>query len=256
VIRRENISLGQIKDSIQKNPHDIACIIIEPIQGEGGDNHFRPEFLIAVKNLCLENDILLVFDEVQTGVGITGAMWAHQHLCKVSCECGSSTRCQPLEPDIISFGKKTQCCGIFAGDRINEVENNVFHESSRINSTWGGNLVDMVRFTIYLEIIEQEGLVKNAKQNGEYLLGQLTNLQNEFSDLVSNARGKGLFCAFDLHDSDSRDKLTSMLMENNVIVLGSGKKSIRFRPHLNITKDDIDIGIEAIKHCLKNLKIA
>ena len=256
VIRRENISLGQIKDSIQKNPHDIACIIIEPIQGEGGDNHFRPEFLIALKNLCLENDILLVFDEVQTGVGITGEMWAHQHLCKISCECGSSTRCQPLEPDIISFGKKTQCCGIFAGNRINEVENNVFHESSRINSTWGGNLVDMVRFTIYLEIIEQEGLVNNAKQNGEYLLGQLTNLQNEFSDLVSNARGKGLFCAFDLHDSDSRDKLASMLMENNVIVLGSGKKSIRFRPHLNITKGDIDIGIEAIKHCLKNIQIA
>ena len=253
VIRRENISLGQIKDSIQKSPHDIACIIIEPIQGEGGDNHFRPEFLIALKNICLENDILLVFDEVQTGVGITGEMWAHQHLCKVSCECGSSTRCQPLEPDIISFGKKTQCCGIFAGNRINEVENNVFHESSRINSTWGGNLVDMVRFTIYLEIIEQEGLVNNAKQNGEYLLGQLTNLQNEFSDLVSNARGKGLFCAFDLHDSDSRDKLASMLMENNVIVLGSGKKSIRFRPHLNITKADIDIGIEAIKHCLKNI---
>ena len=253
VIRRENISLEQIKDAIQKNPHDIACIIIEPIQGEGGDNHFRPEFLIALKNICLENDMLLVFDEVQTGVGITGEMWAHQHLCKVSCECGSSNRCQPMEPDIISFGKKTQCCGIFAGNRINEVENNVFHESSRINSTWGGNLVDMVRFTIYLEIIEQEGLVNNAKQNGEYLLRKLTNLQNEFSDLVSNARGKGLFCAFDLHDSDSRDKLASMLMKNNVIVLGSGKKSIRFRPHLNITKGDIDIGIEAIKQCLKNI---
>ena len=253
VIRRENISLEQIKDAIQKNPHDIACIVIEPIQGEGGDNHFRPEFLIALKNICLENDMLLVFDEVQTGVGITGEMWAHQHLCKVSCECGSSTRCQPMEPDIISFGKKTQCCGIFAGNRINEVENNVFYESSRINSTWGGNHVDMVRFTIYLEIIEQEALVDNAKQNGEYLLTQLTNLQNEFSDLVSNARGKGLFCAFDLNDSESRDKLATMLMENKVIVLGSGKKSIRFRPHLNITKDDIDIGLEAIKSCLKNI---
>ena len=253
VIRREDLSLDQIKDAIQKNPHDIACIIIEPIQGEGGDNHFRPEFLIALKNLCLENDILLVFDEVQTGVGITGEMWAHQHLCKVSCECGSSTRCQPMEPDIISFGKKTQCCGIFAGNRINEVENNVFHESSRINSTWGGNLVDMVRFTIYLEIIEQEGLVNNAKENGEYLLAQLTKLQNEFSDLVSNARGKGLFCAFDLNDSESRDKLATMLMENKVIVLGSGKRSIRFRPHLNITKGDIDIGLEAIKNCLKNI---
>jgi L-lysine 6-transaminase len=161
----------------------------------------------------------------------------------------------PMEPDIISFGKKTQCCGIFAGNRINEVENNVFQESSRINSTWGGNLVDMVRFTIYLEIMEQENLVNNAKQNGNYLLAQLKNIQTDYSDLVSNARGKGLFCAFDLPTSNHRDELASMLMENKVIVLGSGQKSIRFRPHLNITEDDINIGMDAIKKCLNKLKI-
>ena len=252
VIARENISLNQIKDAIKNNPDDIACIIIEPIQGEGGDNHFRPEFLIALKDLCLENDMLLVFDEVQTGVGITGEMWAHQHLCKVSCDCGSVTRCQPMEPDIISFGKKTQCCGIFAGKRLDEVENNVFHESSRINSTWGGNLVDMVRFTIYLEIIEKENLVSKARNNGLYLLEQLNGLQAEF-DSISNARGKGLFCAFDLPNTELRDSLASKLMDNKVIVLGSGKRSIRFRPHLNITKQDIDKGISAIKNCLKSL---
>ena len=252
VIARENISLNQIKDAIKNNPDDIACIIIEPIQGEGGDNHFRPEFLIALKDLCLENDMLLVFDEVQTGVGITGEMWAHQHLCKVSCDCGSLTRCHPMEPDIISFGKKTQCCGIFAGKRLDDVENNVFHESSRINSTWGGNLVDMVRFTIYLEIIEKENLVSKARDNGLYLLEQLNVLQAEF-DSISNARGKGLFCAFDLPNTELRDSLASKLMDNKVIVLGSGKRSIRFRPHLNITKEDIDKGISAIKNCLKSL---
>ena len=252
VIARENISLNQIKDAIKNNPDDIACIIIEPIQGEGGDNHFRPEFLIALKDLCLENDMLLVFDEVQTGVGITGEMWAHQHLCKVSCDCGSITRCQPMEPDIISFGKKTQCCGIFAGKRLDEVDNNVFHESSRINSTWGGNLVDMVRFTIYLEIIEKENLVSKARNNGLYLLEQLNGLMAEF-DSISNARGKGLFCAFDLPNTELRDSLASKLMDNKVIVLGSGERSIRFRPHLNITKQDIDKGMSAIKHCLKSL---
>ena len=252
VIERENISLNQIKDAIKNNPDDIACIIIEPIQGEGGDNHFRPEFLIALKDLCLENDMLLVFDEVQTGVGITGEMWAHQHLCKISCGCGSETRCTPMEPDIISFGKKTQCCGIFAGERLDEVENNVFHESSRINSTWGGNLVDMVRFTIYLEIIEKENLVSKARDNGLYLLEQLNGLQAEF-DSISNARGKGLFCAFDLPNTELRDSLALKLMDDKVIVLGSGKRSIRFRPHLNITKQDIDKGISAIKNCLKSL---
>ena len=243
VIKREKITLKEIKNAIITNPNDIACIIIEPIQGEGGDNHFRSEFLIALKEISLENDILLIYDEVQTGAGITGKMWAHQHFSKTA------------QPDIISFGKKTQCCGIFAGKRLDEVENNVFQESSRINSTWGGNLVDMVRFTIYLEIIEKEKLIEKAYSNGEYLLNQLVTLQQDYSHLVTNSRGRGLFCAFDLPNSKYRDSLASILMENKVIVLGSGEKSIRFRPHLNIEKVEIDIGISAIRNSLNSLKI-
>ena len=241
VIDREKKSINEVKEAIIDNPNDIACMIIEPIQGEGGDNHFRSEFLICLKDICLENDILLIYDEVQSGAGITGKMWAHQHFPNEA------------RPDIISFGKKTQCCGIFVGDRIDEVDNNVFHESSRINSTWGGNLVDMVRFTIYLEIIEKENLVSKAKENGEYLLNQLIVLQNDYSDIVSNARGRGLFCAFDLLDEKMRDSLSSILMKNKVIVLGSGNKSIRFRPHLNIHKEEIDIGIGAIRNSLNSL---
>ena len=243
VVDREAITLEEIKNAILANPNDIACMIIEPIQGEGGDNHFRSEFLINLKEICLENDILLIYDEVQSGAGITGKMWAHQHFP------------DEARPDIISFGKKTQCCGIFAGGRIDDVENNVFHESSRINSTWGGNLVDMVRFTIYLEIIEKEDLVNRASESGHYLLKQLMNLENEYPELVSNSRGKGLFCAFDLPNPNSRDNLASALMENKVIVLGSGERSIRFRPHLNIKKEEIDIGISAIRNSLKKIKI-
>ena len=243
VLGREAITLEEIKNAILANPNDIACMIIEPIQGEGGDNHFRSEFLINLKEICLENDILLIYDEVQSGAGITGKMWAHQHFP------------DEARPDIISFGKKTQCCGIFAGGRIDDVENNVFHESSRINSTWGGNLVDMVRFTIYLEIIEKEDLINRASESGHYLLKQLMNLENEYPELVSNSRGRGLFCAFDLPSPNSRDDLASALMENKVIVLGSGERSIRFRPHLNIKKEEIDIGISAIRKSLNKIKI-
>jgi len=243
VMQREETSIEEIKNAILDNPNDIACMIIEPIQGEGGDNHFRSEFLVNVKELCLENDILLIYDEVQSGAGITGKMWAHQHFA------------EGARPDIISFGKKTQCCGIFAGSRIDEVKSNVFHESSRINSTWGGNLVDMVRFTIYLEIIEQENLVNRASESGKYLLEQLMKLQNDYPELVSNSRGKGLFCAFDLPSSKSRDELASVLMDNKVIVLGSGERSIRFRPHLNIKIEEIDLGIIAIRKSLNKIKI-
>jgi len=243
VMQREETSIEEIKNAMLDNPNDIACMIIEPIQGEGGDNHFRSEFLVNVKELCLENDILLIYDEVQSGAGITGKMWAHQHFA------------EEARPDIISFGKKTQCCGIFAGGRIDDIKSNVFHESSRINSTWGGNLVDMVRFTIYLEIIEQENLVNRASESGKYLLEQLMKLQNDYPELVSNSRGKGLFCAFDLPSSKSRDELGSVLMDNKVIVLGSGERSIRFRPHLNIKIEEIDLGISAIRKSLNKIKI-
>lgn len=241
VIEREQKAIDQIKDAIMNNPDDIAGLIIEPIQGEGGDNHFRKEFLMELRNLAYESEFLLIYDEVQTGVGVTGNMWAHQAF-------GNE-----VKPDIISFGKKTQVCGIFASERLDEVENNVFHESSRLNSTWGGNLVDMVRFTIYLEIIENENLVQNAYKVGEYLSTCLDTLQDNHRDLVSNSRNRGLFGAFDLSDSETRDKVIDSITNEGVMMLGCGKNSIRFRPHLNITTSELDRGFEMIHTALSKL---
>ena len=241
VLEREKHAINQIKDAITNNPDEIAGLIIEPIQGEGGDNHFRKEFLAEIRNLANESDFLLIYDEVQTGVGVTGNMWAHQAF-------GDDVR-----PDIISFGKKTQVCGIFAGERLDEVENNVFHESSRLNSTWGGSLVDMVRFTIYLEIIENEKLVQNASVVGEHLTSCLHSLQSNHDNLVSNARNRGLFGAFDLPDSDTRDKAINNISNEGAMMLGCGTRSIRFRPHLNITINELDQGFEMIDKALSKL---
>ena len=241
VVAAEKQSLQEIKDAIAANPDNIASIILEPIQGEGGDNHFRLEFMSALREIADENEIMLIHDEVQTGIGVTGKMWAHQHF-------GSSAR-----PDIISFGKKTQVCGIAVSNRVDEVEGNVFQESSRINSTWGGSLVDMVRLTIYLELIEKENLVEKAAETGTYLLENINSLQSEFPSLVSNARGQGLYCAFDLPSSEQRDKLADLLMEEGSILLGSGNYSIRFRPHLNVTRSDIDFGMDCFKRALNKL---
>jgi len=241
VIEREKHAINQIKDAITNNPDEIAGLIIEPIQGEGGDNHFRKEFLAELRNLANESDFLLIYDEVQTGVGVTGNMWAHQAF-------GDAVR-----PDIISFGKKTQVCGIFGGKRLDEVDNNVFHESSRLNSTWGGSLVDMVRFTIYLEIIENEKLVQNAKVAGEHLTSCLHSLQGNHDNLVSNARNRGLFGAFDLPNSDTRDKAINSISNEGAMMLGCGTRSIRFRPHLNITINELDQGFEMIDKALSKL---
>ena len=251
VINKENIALEQIKDAIRNNPDDIAGLIIEPIQGEGGDNHFRCEFFKELRNLANEEEFLLIYDEVQTGVGITGNMWAHQsftpHSCKCDCEDASTA------PDIISFGKKTQVCGIFASKRLDEVEGHVFHESSRLNSTWGGSLVDMVRFTIYLEIIEKENLVQNANDMGNHLSKCLNDLQANHPKIVSNVRNKGLFGAFDLNDGEQRDSLVGAILNEGAMMLGCGTKSIRFRPHLNITEQEMNDGFSMIDKAISNI---
>lgn len=238
VIKAEQQSINEIKKSIADNKDDIACMILEPIQGEGGDNHFRKEFFEQLRTICDENEILLILDEVQTGIGMTGKWWAHQHY---------------IQPDIISFGKKTQVCGILVGERVDEIDENVFHTPSRINSTWGGNIVDMVRFKKYLEIITEENLVENAAVVGEHLLGRLNELQAKYPEKLSNARGKGLYCAIDLPNGDIRKDAVTKIFEKGVILLGCGEKSIRFRPSLNIKKEHIDEGIEVIESVVKEL---
>lgn len=231
----ESQAVDEIHKAIKENPNDIALIIIEPIQGEGGDNHFRKEFFQSLRQIADENEILLMFDEVQTGIGLTGKMWAHQYY---------------TEPDLISFGKKVQVCGTMAGRRLDEVENNVFKKSGRINSTWGGNLTDMLRSKKYLEIIESENLVDRAKENGKYLLEELKNIQTDFPNLVSQARGLGLMCAFDLPSAAERDSFVHQCYLNNLVILGCGEKAVRFRPALDIGKDFLDKGLKIIRKVL------
>jgi len=237
VEKNERIAIDQIKTALANNRDDVAALIIEPIQGEGGDNHFRDEFFVALRQLCDENEMLFIMDEVQTGIGITGKWWAHQHFS--------------VKPDIISFGKKTQVCGLLAGKRVEEVDKNVFSESSRINSTFGGNLADMVRFHIILEIIEKENLIENAKNMGAVLKKELQFLSEEFPAYVTNPRGLGLFAAFDLPSQTERDKVIGGLLKNKLLMLPSGDDAIRFRPHLNVTSEDLKTSIDIIKSTIK-----
>lgn len=240
VEKAEQTSIQQIKRAIIDFQDDIAAIIMEPIQGEGGDNHFRNEFFKELRTIADENDILLIFDEVQSGLGVSGKMWAYQHF--------------GIEPDILAFGKKAQVCGIMAGRRIDNVENNVFVESSRINSTWGANLVDMVRSQRYLEIIEEENLVDNAAKVGTYFHDQLLKLQEKYPKMISNVRGKGLFIAFDLAANFIRDKFMIEAKKKGMLVLKCGERSIRFRPSLNIKNDIVDEAIRITDSTIDTLK--
>ncbi|MHA2309620.1 MAG: aminotransferase class III-fold pyridoxal phosphate-dependent enzyme, partial [Candidatus Heimdallarchaeaceae archaeon] len=240
IVLAEEQSVSQIDEAIDKYGDDIAAIIIEPIQGEGGDNHFRTEFLGKLRSISDKNEIMLVYDEIQTGVGLTGKFWCFEHF-------------ENAKPDIICFGKKMQVCGILASDRVKEVKNSVFEESSRINSTWGGNLVDMVRATKYLEIIEKENLVDKTAKNGEYMLNQMFEIQNDFPEKISNTRGKGLMIAFDLPTTELRDKIRKTAYEKFLLILASGVNSIRFRPPLNIDRSEIDEGLAILRDIIKEI---
>ncbi|NVN52825.1 L-lysine 6-transaminase [Mycolicibacterium hippocampi] len=232
-------ALSQARSAFEAAPHDIACFIAEPIQGEGGDRHFRPQFFVAMRDLCDEYDALLIFDEVQTGCGITGTAWAYQQL--------------GVMPDVVAFGKKTQVCGVMAGRRVDEVQDNVFTVSSRINSTWGGNLVDMVRSRRILEVIEADGLFTRAAASGRYLLDRLDELTVEFPDLVRDVRGRGLMCAFSMPTAEQRDALVARLWDSGVIMLGCGPDSVRFRPALTVSRDEIDAAVDAVHATLRTM---
>lgn len=232
-------SLRQARAAFEASPHDIACFIAEPIQGEGGDRHLRPEFFAAMRELCDEFDALLIFDEVQTGCGITGSAWAYQKL--------------GVQPDVVAFGKKTQVCGVMAGGRVDDIADNVFTVSSRINSTWGGNLVDMVRSRRILEIIESDGLFDRAAEAGRHLLEGLAELAVEFPGLVRDVRGRGLMCAFSMPSGTLRDDLVAGLWERGVIMLGCGPDSVRFRPALTVTHDELDAALDAVRAVLRTM---
>jgi len=237
VVAREKKAEKEIHACIDKHKIDICAIIIEPIQGEGGDNHFRSAWLKKLREICDDNDVLLIFDEVQCGMGATGKMWCCQHF--------------DVLPDLLAFGKKAQTCGVMAGPRLDEVKDNAFRLPSRLNSTWGGNLTDMVRSTHYMHIIEEESLVENAAKVGAYFLDQLRDLQR-YEPTISAVRGRGLLLAFDLPDADTRERFWKGLFDLGVLTLRSGDRSIRFRPALDITAEVVDKAMGLIRqYCRK-----
>jgi L-lysine 6-transaminase len=230
-----------LRELLEKQSDDLAAVVIEPIQGEGGDRHFRGEWLGTLRRLCDEHELLLIFDEVQCGGGTTGRMWCCEHF--------------GVTPDLLAFGKKAQACGVMAGPRLDEVPDNVFRLPGRINSTWGGNLVDMVRATHCLRVIENDHLLENAARTGWWLLESLAGLSLRYP-FIQAPRGRGLMIGFDLPTRELRDRFHRGLFELGLLALRGGERTIRFRPALDFPEDAVAETAEILDRQCRRINIS
>jgi 4-aminobutyrate aminotransferase/(S)-3-amino-2-methylpropionate transaminase len=210
----EDFCLKATEDLILNYPSPPAAVIVEPIQSEGGDNHASPYFFRALRSITKKHGVLLIVDEVQTGVGATGKFWAHEHWDLES------------PPDIVTFSKKAQAAGFFYADPSLRPA-----QPYRQFNTWMGDPSKALLFNAIYEEIKRLDLVRNVASVGEYLFKGLEKLQEKYPEEIVNLRGKdsGTMIAF---DSPRRDELLQKSKALGINMGGSGINAVRLRPML------------------------
>ncbi|GAM83661.1 hypothetical protein ANO11243_016490 [Dothideomycetidae sp. 11243] len=207
----------------------VAAIIIEPVQSEGGDNHASPDYFCKLREITKKHNILMIVDEVQTGVGATGKFWAHEHWNL------------PTPPDMVTFSKKAQMAGYFFGDEALRP-----NKAYRQFNTWMGDPARAVLFSAIYEEIERLNLVENTRQTGDYLFSGLEALAKKYPGEIENLRGKGqgTFIAWDSH---RRDDVLRKAKSVGVNIGGSGANAVRLRPMLIFQKRHADQFLERME---------
>jgi len=224
-------------------PDEGACIRVEPLQGAGGYIVPPKEFLPRLQQICRDQGILLILDEVQSGFGRTGKMFASQAF--------------GIEPDIMAVSKAL-AHGLPAGAAIARAE--VMNwEPGAHEGTLNGGPVIMEAAKAVLQVIAKEKLLKKSAEQGAYLKDQLLQLQKRYP-LIGDVRGLGLMVGIELiKDSrktpalEERNKLLDEAFKRGLLLLGAGESSIRLAPPLIITREQIDIGLSIIEDCLKRI---
>ena len=217
--------LAKIENYIEKRGKEkISSIIIELIQGGGGDQHLCKNFVIGLKNICKKNDILLIIDEVQTGLGTSGKLWCYEHY--------------GVEPDLLTFGKKAQISGVCINRRIPNISE-VINVPGRLSPTWNGDISDYVRCKYIMKTYQKDGLIENASTLGQYILSSLKEM-NTFL----NVRGRGFLIAFDFESTEKRNQYEKLCFDNGLFLLPMREFTLRMRPNMALTKSEADNALE------------
>ena len=221
-----------IKDAIshvKSNPYNLQGVIIEPIQATYGDNYLNKKELQSLSKICKQFDIPLIFDEVQTGFASSGTVWYSEQL--------------NVEPDIIVYGKKSQVSGIM----VKKSHSKVFENQKRLSVTYDGDLIDMVRCKYIIKSIQKDNLLGNVKKMGDILFKGLKGIQQ-----LKNVRHVGLLLAFDFDTKIQRDNFIKKIYKNGMICNPTGDLTVRLRPNLNVSQQEIYKALEIINLSLDN----
>jgi 4-aminobutyrate aminotransferase/(S)-3-amino-2-methylpropionate transaminase len=232
--RAESDALRELERILDTHRGRVAAVLVEPVQSEGGDRHASAEFFRAVQRLAHDAGAALVLDEVQTGVGMSGTMWAHEQLDL------------PTAPDLMAFGKKMQMGGFFVTSAM------AISQFGRMYQTRNGDRARAMLGLATLRTIEREDLLGNVRATGAYFLSRLEELAARHPHL-SEPRGKGFLLAFDLPTVAARDDFLKRSMRRGVFASYTGSRSVRLRPHLVTTQLDVDIAIAAFDDVLREM---
>ncbi len=223
------------------DPEDIAGVLIEPIQGEGGYIVPSPGFFPRLRKICDKHGIMLIVDEIQSGIGRTGKWWGVQH--------------ENVEPDIVCFAKGVGG-GMPIGGIIARNEHMMWGPGSH-GSTYGGNPVACVSALATLNVIQEEGLLTQAEETGNYILNALHDMQAQHPS-IGDARGRGLMIGIEfVKDRETKERAVTLrnnviqhAFENGLLLIPCGKSGIRITPALNIPRDLVDEGLQILEHSL------
>jgi len=233
-----------IEDKLFKTtlpPEEVAAIFVEPIQGEGGYVIAPNVFMQELRRICDKHGILLVVDEVQSGVGRTGKWWAVEHT--------------GVHPDIVCCAK-----GIASGMPLSAVITRAevmdWVPGSHA-STFGGNPVSIAAAMATLDVIEKEGLLNNSTEVGNQMLKRMADWTKKFP-IVGDVRGRGLMLGVEIvkdqqtkeYGAAGRDRIVELAFERGILLLGCGPSTIRLAPPLIVTKDEADVAIDVLEECI------
>jgi 4-aminobutyrate aminotransferase/(S)-3-amino-2-methylpropionate transaminase len=228
-------SLDELEQVLRAHPDQVAALIVEPIQGEGGDRHASPAFFRELRRLTRAHGVTFIVDEVQTGGGVTGSWWAHE-----SWELDAP-------PDIVTFSKKLQLGGYYAADHLFPAE------TFRIFNTFLGDPLRAAQLEVVVEVAERDRLLETARITGDYLVAGLADLVRRYPGVLSDARGHGTFGAIDARDPATQLALIDGLRQNGVEAGGSGSRSLRFRPALSFQPRHAAEALDALETVVKKL---